>query len=73
MEHMILISNEDMMRTAAWLALIAAGEVSDYDLRRLSPPHVEYADGDAKKLQQRVVASMQELRREMAQKRAEEN
>jgi hypothetical protein len=34
--EMMLISKEDMLRTAAWMALIANGEVSDYDLRRNS-------------------------------------
>jgi len=71
--EMMLISKEDMLRTAAWMALIANGEVSDYDLRRNSEEPKNYADGDAKKLQLKMQLMMTEIRKQIVQKRAETN
>lgn len=69
----VVMSKQDIMRTAAWMALIAAGEVSDYDLRRMSGEHANYADGDAKKLQIKMQLTMAEIRKQIIEKRAETN
>jgi len=70
--ELVMMDRDDFSRAAAWLALIATGQISDYDLRRMITDAV-YEDGDAKKMQLRMQQKMAEIMKEVNAKRTEGN
>lgn len=70
--ELVMMDRDDFSRAAAWLALIANGQISDFDLRRMIPD-ATYQDGDAKKMQIRMQQKMAGIMKEVNLKRAEGN
>ena len=68
---MVMMTNRDLKRAAAMLALIAAGEIDDSDIQRVWKSNNKL--GDAKLLQEMMQKNMVDVMKEVNLKRAEEN
>lgn len=67
----VVMCKDDFEAAAAWLALIANGQISDYDLKRLRGDVNQ--PGDAKKIQIKMQQKMAEIMKLVNEKRAETN
>ena len=68
---MVMMTNRDLKRAAAMLALIAAGEIDDSDIERVWKS--DNKPGDAKLLQEMMKKNMVDVMKEVNLKRAEGN
>jgi len=68
---MVMMTNRDLKRAAAMLALVAAGEIDDSDIQRVWQSNNK--PGDAKLLQEMMQQKMVEIMKEVNLKRAEGN